>query len=460
MTGQAGAASSFETQRPHSYRDHLDRDRHAPPEHFFDLGDDDAEVHPVAVERYTSREFYERERPMWDKVWQMTCREEHIPNIGDLYQYDICNRSYLIIRVSANEIKAYPNACLHRGRRLCDGNGNVGVLKCPFHGFTWHLDGTFAGAPCRWDFSHLSSEALKLPEVRVGRWAGWVFINPDPDCMPLERYLDPISEHYQRYLWEQSYLAVHIGKVLRGNWKVVQEAFFEAYHVLATHPQILPFNDDIGCQYDHWNEKPHVLRMMVPFGVASPHAGSGIAEQQIYNSYCENGLGGDPDYILAPGETARHVFADRNREAAAEATGEDLSTVSDAELIDGWYYYVFPNLMHWGGYGPNLFYRFRPWNDDHEMTLMETGFVMRHRADHPKPAPASFKLLGVDEPWASAEELGALGFILDQDTDNLVAVQQGLKATFKAGINTANYQEGNIRHFHRTLDQYIGASSK
>jgi hypothetical protein len=135
----------------------------------------------------------------------------------------------------------------------------------------------------------------------------------------------------------------------------------------------------------------------------------------------------------------------------------DLDDVSDAEMVDGWYYNVFPNLMFWGGFGPNMWYRFRPYEDSHEKTLMEVGFIMRHPKDQPKPEPFEMIFLDEETPWESVEELGNLGFVLDQDTTNMAAVQEGLNATFKPGVTLAHYQENRIRHFHRTLDTYLGA---
>ena len=63
--------------------------------------------------------------------------------------------------------------------------------------------------------------------------------------------------------------------------------------------------------------------------------------------------------------------------------------------------------------------------------------------------------LTVDQKWADAEELGGLGFVLDQDTTNMAAVQQGLNAYYNDGVTFANYQENRIRHHHQTLDRYM-----
>jgi phenylpropionate dioxygenase-like ring-hydroxylating dioxygenase large terminal subunit len=445
------ARAPAQVARSKTYQDYLDEDRGG--------------ADPPPVEHHVSRAFYERERAMWDKTWQMACREEHIPDVGDYHVYDIAKRSYLIVRTAPDVIKAYPNACLHRGRKLREVSGHAQAFRCPFHGFTWNLGGDLAHAPCQWDFPDLTKGSMDLPQAQVGTWAGWVFINPDPKAIPLDAWLDPIKAQFAPYLWEQSWLGSHVAKVLRGNWKLVQEAFMESFHALDTHPQIMSYIDDFGCQYDAWADKPHVNRMMVPFFAPSPYVADQVSEQDVYDDFRGGARRGggevgieDPGR-LAAGQTARQKAADESRAAAQAATGVDLSTVSDAELIDGWYYNVFPNLMQWGGYGPNMWYRFRPWNDSHEMTLMEVGFIMRHPADAPKPPPAEMIMLDLDTPWATVEALGELGGVLDQDTTNMAAVQEGLEATFAPTLTLSRYQEARLRQFHRTLRGYVAPAS-
>jgi phenylpropionate dioxygenase-like ring-hydroxylating dioxygenase large terminal subunit len=441
-----------------SYQDYLDADPNPVPAHFRQQGDADLAGTEVSVAQYTDRAWYERERAMWDRVWQVACREEHIPQVGDYEVYEICNRSYLVVRVAPDVITAYPNACLHRGRRLRSECGSAEQLRCPFHGFTWNLDGSCAHIPSAKEFAPLTAADFALPELQVATWCGWVLINPDPQAPPLASYLAPIDAHYAPYLWAQSFVGIHVGKVLQGNWKVIQEAFMESFHAADTHPQIMPQVDDVGCQYDQWEGQPHVSRMMTPFVAASGFLTGLVNEQEIYDSWTDQAALpiGAARYTLQPGETARNAVARQTRAALEPAIGVSLAHVSDAELIDGWYYNVFPNLMFWGGYGPNMFYRFRPNGDDHENTLMEVGFIMRHRPDEPKPAPAKYRLLGADEAWSAVPELGGLGHVLDQDTTNMAEVQRGLKATFSKTVPLAAYQESRIRHFHQTLGRYVG----
>ena len=149
------------------------------------MGDADL---PVAA--YTSREWHELEKEkVWKRVWQMACREDDVPNVGDTLRYDICESSILVIRTKPNEIRAFHNVCLHRGRLLREVDGPATDLRCPFHGFCWNIDGSLKQVPCEWDFPHINKDEWNLPEVKVGTWGGFVFINMDLDCEPLESFL-------------------------------------------------------------------------------------------------------------------------------------------------------------------------------------------------------------------------------------------------------------------------------
>jgi len=130
--------------------------------------DDDLGTGGVARSRYTSRAVHDLEvEKVWARLWQMACRQEQIPEVGDSVVYDVAGFSLIVVRSAPDEIRAFHNSCLHRGTRLRTQPGPVTELRCPFHGFTWNLDGTFAGMPCPWDFPHVDPDTFCLPEARV-----------------------------------------------------------------------------------------------------------------------------------------------------------------------------------------------------------------------------------------------------------------------------------------------------
>jgi len=104
------------------------------------LGDAD-----IPTARYTSPEFFDREmEDMWARAWQWACREEHIPDEGDTYVYDIGPYSVIVVRTGEGEVQAFRNSCTHRGTRLlgAEGTGYMPAFTCPFHGWSWELDGS------------------------------------------------------------------------------------------------------------------------------------------------------------------------------------------------------------------------------------------------------------------------------------------------------------------------------
>src|SRR6266404_9289107 len=161
-----------------SYQQLLDGDSRAVPRALrqtypFTGGPDE-----IPVRRYLDRGYHELEKSrLWSRVWQVACRDEQIPSVGDTWVYDIADKAYLIVRTGTgpDDIVAYPNACLHRGRTLRDGPGRVTELQCSFHGFCWHLDGGLKRIPSPWDFPHVDASAWGLRHLRVGRWGGFVF---------------------------------------------------------------------------------------------------------------------------------------------------------------------------------------------------------------------------------------------------------------------------------------------
>ena len=154
----------------------------------------------VSAERYFAREWHDREvEKIWRKTWQLACRIEEIPDVGDQIVYDIVDDSLVVVRTAPDTVKAYINSCLHRGTLLRTEAGNAKQLRCPFHGWTWDLDGKLKIIPGQWDFPHVDKGKMCLPEAQVGQWGGFVFVNFDKDCEPFESYLENLPEHFKAF---------------------------------------------------------------------------------------------------------------------------------------------------------------------------------------------------------------------------------------------------------------------
>jgi nitrite reductase/ring-hydroxylating ferredoxin subunit len=419
------------------------------------LGDQD-----ISYERYVTAEFakLENER-LWNRTWQWACREEHIPNVGDYTVYDVGPFSFIITRVSETEIKAYYNACLHRGTKLraSGTEGNAKEFRCSYHAWTWNIDGTVKNVLCKWDFPQVDEAKYKLPEAKVETWQGFVWINMDPNAPTLAEYLGPeVMAHFARWKLEDRYVYAHVVKELPANWKFSTEAFLEAYHVLETHPAVALSTADANSQYDFYGD--HVSRFIAPMGCLSPHLAGKYTEQDILDQFTvgDSSLLDGEKPKVPDGGTARQVMADQLRELAGKGMGVDLSEVSDSEMIDCYSYNIFPSCFLFPGISLPMIYRFRPHPHDHRKSYFDLLFLRPVPKGEPRPDPAEPMHIGVADSYGIAPGVDpGFGAVLDQDTDNLFLQQEGAEASFKRGQTLALYEEIRIRHFQRAIDLYV-----
>lgn len=495
------------------YQDILNEDSHPVP----DVMRRESPMPPgptkVPAERYYSKEFHDLEvEKVWKRCWQMACHEDDIPNVGDYMVYDIAHLSFLIVRSAEEEFKAFYNVCLHRGRQLKQHRGkSAREFRCSFHGWAWKTDGALKEVPCEWDFPTVSEAEYSLPEVKLGRWGGFIFINPDENAESLEDHLGDLSSQFPNDPYERRSKVAHVKKILRCNWKVAQEAFSEAYHVIATHPTILETIGDANTQYDvfgnysramsaNYTRSPHVRQEWEPVedarlytrqrhaltghiyelmddglvhitnakGEVSKFHANGIwveGPMTHADSNMLNWIGGEhlpdsnvvpltPTPKVPPGKNLRQVVADPAREALRKRLGDRMDNVSDAELLDSVYLTVFPNFHPWGSFN-QVVYRFRPHGDNPDESIMECLYMQpTPDGEERTPAPPVHEL-GPDDDWTEAPELGMLAKVFNQDIVNMPEVQKGLKAMKNPEIIFANYGETKPRHFHMLLEKWL-----
>ncbi len=430
-----------------TYQDLLDQDTREVPEvlrvqspRF--LGDAD-----VPAARYTSAAWHDLEvERLWKRVWQMACREEDIPEPGDHIRYDIVGMSFIVLRTQSGGIRCYPNACLHRGRMLKEFDGHASELRCPFHGFCWSLDGKLIDIPARWDFPHVRDEAFSLPEIPVATWSGWVFINPDQDCAPFDDFIRDLAWQFRRWDMSRLYKQAHVAKIMPANWKIVQEAFCEAYHVNGTHPQVLKSLGCVNSQVDVWE---NCARVITPSLTPSPLLDYEVTDADVVRAMLDIPEG-QPAPELPDGMTPRAWSAAMSRESLRAEAGDLVDLYCDAEMVDNLDYTLFPNFHPWGAFN-RITYRFRPNGNDHRSAIMECMMMAPFQGERPPPAPVRW--LEPDEPWSAA--LGFLGRVFDQDAFNMPKVQLGLEATYKPGVTLANYQESKVRWLHHKLTEWV-----
>jgi phenylpropionate dioxygenase-like ring-hydroxylating dioxygenase large terminal subunit len=427
-------------------------DPHPPPDSLREHFGYEPRSTQIPVSRYTSREWHELERKhLWRKVWQMACREENIPDVGSYVVYDIAGDSYIVVR-SRDGIKAYVNACLHRGRALKDYDGRCSEFRCSFHGFTWRLDGSLRYTPAPAEFPDIEAnrDDWRLPEAQVGLWGGFVFINPDPDAEPFESFIGGLPDHFARWDFEHRYLQAHVAKKIRANWKVAQEAFDEGLHLGATHPQSAPYVGDANAAVDVYG---NWARQISPSGTPIEDLPIDATEADILKRMLDVREQEELPIPFSQRSTARDAMAAAGRERWRQVLGDEADNISDAELVDHWNYAVFPNFHPWGGYN-RIVYRFRPNGDRHDEAIFEVMFLTPYRGE--KPPTAQVTHLDFGEPWTNAPELQTLALVMEQDTFNMESVQRGLQTIRREYVTTSKFQEGMVTWRHDLLTKWIG----
>ena len=245
------------------------------------------------------------------------------------------------MRSNENEIQAYPNACLHRGRKLKDYDGRCSEIRCPFHGFAWELDGDLKDVPAKWDFPMLKQNSFNYHRSKLGFGQSFVFINPDPDAEPLEEFIGEMDDHFQVWDLENRYKQAHVAKVIHANWKIAQEAFCEAFHVNATHPQIMAYLGDTNSQVDVWD---NFARVISPGGTPSPLLDYEVSEEDQMRSMLDVSYDKELPVTIPDGETMRAHAAALSRDRWRPMAGDWVDSMSDAEMMDSIDYTLFPNF--------------------------------------------------------------------------------------------------------------------
>jgi nitrite reductase/ring-hydroxylating ferredoxin subunit len=417
----------------------------------------------VPKERYTSHEFLDLEMErLWPRVWQVACREEQIADVGDYLEYRIGDQSILIVRSAPETITGSYNACLHRGTRLGEGTGHFedGTIQCRFHAWCYALDGRLTKVVDRDEFGPMP-EGLRLPEVRVGRWGGFVFVNLDPDAEPLLDFLAPLPDLLAPYRFEDMRLRSHLTTALPANWKVVVDAFNEAYHVQGTHSQILPWTDDVSIEYEQLGKHSHYGRLANARRVLRPSPRLGLRDDEWDEGKIlagmVDGLGGaflaeERALVeeLRAADVPRGQLLARYQERRMEllrARGFDVSGLEPDQMTSADDVYWFPNLVGPVYPGSAILFRVRPDGLDPDRSIKDTWVL-----EWPRPG-ATWHLPEhrVFADWHQRD----WGLITNQDYANMLEVQTGMKTRGFEGLRLNPRQESNVLHMHRVIDSYL-----
>lgn len=412
---------------------------------------------PVPFSRYVSREFYDLEMSrMWGRVWQYVAWTYDIAKPGDVSVYRNAGRSAIIVRQRDGSLKAFINSCLHRGREIVGENSRQQQLRCPYHGFTWNLEGACKWIPSAWDFPQIERQAFRLLEIPVAEWNGFVFINFDVNAKPLSQYLGRMVDQWVDWDFTKNrYRAATAIRTCAANWKAVMDAFIETLHVTSSHPGLSPMTPDTDTQYDVWPDEPHFSRFHSFVGIPSANITRRPSEQEVLDAFTSSywpEIFGTPHGDLLPGENARQALDRLSRKVYRERLKIDADQVPAAELIDGTEYSIFPSFVVWPSYSFPLVYCFRP-GDDPDTCIWEVSVFPPFEGERPPSGPVHH--LGLNDSFNDVPGFEHLGPVLEQDIENIRHMQNGMKANRNGSMTLSNVQEQRIRHYHQTIDRYI-----
>ncbi len=397
----------------------------------------------IPKQRYYSPEFYAAESELfWPRVWQMACRLEEIPKPGDVVEYEILDQSIIVVRLDDRNVRAYQNACRHRGVKLVEGSGFRRSLVCPFHGWCWNLDGSnsFVARPETFAEENLCPEDLRLVSVRCELWGGCAWINLDDSAPSLRACLEPFASIYDawkvdtlRTEWWQSCL-------LPVNWKLATAAFMEGYHVPQTHPQLVPSSQGNG------SGSAQIIKNSLYFMRTLGDGMGGMTHENDIR--IAEGL----QNIELPSEPAAAMAAWRSRlndevvrwHRARGSDMPDLNELVRRGITDA-IGFCFPHYFLLPTYSSASSYRIRPLGP--EQTLFEIWSLTRLPSDLSAGKPVPPEPMAPDDPrWPP---------IPAQDFSNLPRQQKGLHSRGFEFMRLSNQIEGLISNFERTIDGFL-----
>ncbi len=409
----------------------------------------------IPAERYYDEAFFQLENEkLWPHVWQMACRLEEIPNVGDWTEYKNLGKSVIVVNTKGG-VKAFQNACRHRGVQLAEGHGNCAKTGfiCPFHGWRFNMNGdcTFVFGKQIFNEDLLDHAEIDLQPVRVEFWAGCAFINFDDRAPSLLDTLGPVAPNLNARHVDKLKMDWWYATELPTNWKLAMEAFMEGYHVMRTHPQLHELSPGSQFGMDEAGMVPN------PNFTADRAVELGIA---FYKNLSEGMAGMVHDTEIAVIEKLRGMevpddpmmafgtFVARAREEIAKDGFErgapmfDLPRVTE-EFIMHDVEFMFPHFFLLPSFAAMAAYRIRPLTA--ETCYFEIWSLVLRPENEPFDTPKQATFLPHDSKDYPEIPM--------QDYSNLPLQQRGLH-NFKEMRLSGQY-EGMISNYQRLVDGFL-----
>jgi Rieske 2Fe-2S family protein len=186
-------------------------------------------------------EIYESEMErIFAERWICVGRAEQVKARGQYFLYTMGPESIIVLRDHTGCVRAYYNVCRHRGTRLCENErGSLArTIQCPYHAWTYALDGRLVGLPDAYDMPEISKEDYPLHRVTVHEWEGFLFINLDPEPEPFGEAFKPVLERFASWKISSLRSVRRVEYDVKANWKLVVQNYSECYHCPLIHPAL------------------------------------------------------------------------------------------------------------------------------------------------------------------------------------------------------------------------------
>ncbi len=403
----------------------------------------------VPVDRYISPEWMAIEHDkVWPHAWQVACSVDHVAEPGDFFEYRAGWLSIIVIRGVDGTLRAFQNACRHRGNSICQGSGSgLDELRCPYHRWAWTTEGQLREVPNRKGFGQFDNDDFALIPAQVDTWGRIVFVNLDTEAMPLAEWLEGVPDDLSWCPVDDYRCDALVVSAMPANWKVVVEGFSETYHVQGIHREMLGHIDDVDAPQKLWHR--HGVSYQ-NYGVPSPRLGRNVKPETVWDTWMNNmgqRLGvepGTPMPDLGEGQTARDLIAQGLVDHAAER-GVDISMHDTVRLTAMSQYNLFPNATVLVMPDMISVLAARP-----GLTPDDCQFVMmsfrRAAPDAPRSQPVT----------AEIDSDTDLGFVMNQDVAIMKTAQRGLHQPGLAHL-ALSAEECRVINLHRNLDEWCGS---
>ena len=203
---------------------------------------------------YHSKDIYQEEvQKIFYQYWIYGCREEEIPKVGDFKVIQVEDESLIIVRDKSNKIRAHFNVCSHRGTQLCTekkGNFKNKFIQCPYHAWTYDLEGNLFSAPHMMESNGFSKSNCNLPNAFVEVWEGFVFFSLAENPEPFEVQMEALIGKFSDWKMADLRIAKQIRYELDCNWKLILQNYQECYHCPGVHPLLSKLTHFQSAQHD------------------------------------------------------------------------------------------------------------------------------------------------------------------------------------------------------------------